>query len=199
MEETRNALRQAARSRRSALAPQTWLCWSRLIQARVLELPQYLAATSVALYSPVDNEVETRAILDHALRQRKKIFYPKHSGKDFPMFIRVFSEGDFIAGPYGISEPAGNVRLTDADREGLAVIVPGLVFDRRGYRLGRGGGWYDRALCWLGQRGFIVGLAYEFQVVDRLPERSWDQKVNYVISESSVIDCGDAPQPEVSR
>ncbi len=199
MEETRKALRRAALTRRSALAPQTWLCWSRLIQAKILERPQYLAASSVALYSPVHNEVETRAILSHAFRHQKKVFYPKLSGNDSQVFARVRSVGDFIVGRYRIPEPAGEVRLTDADCEGLAVIIPGLIFDCRGYRLGRGGGWYDRALRWLGHRSYFVGLAYEFQVVDRLPEQPWDQKVHCVITESRVIDCGDTPQPEVSR
>ena len=199
MEEIRNALRRAARSRRSALAPQTRICWSRSIQATVLDRPQYLAATSVALYRPVDNEVETREIMDHAFRHQKKVFFPKLSGSEFPIFVRVFSDGDFIAGRYGIPEPAGEVRLTDANCESLAVMIPGLVFDGRGYRLGRGGGWYDRALQGLGHRAVCLGLAYEFQVVDRLPEQAWDQKVQFVITESRVIDCDEAAQSEVSR
>jgi 5-formyltetrahydrofolate cyclo-ligase len=199
MEEIRNALRRVARSRRSALEPQTRLCWSRSIQAKVLERPQYLAATSVALYSPVDNEVETRAIMDHAFHHRKKVFFPKLGGNEFPEFIQVFSESDFIAGRYGIPEPGGEVRLKDANCESLAVFIPGLMFDCRGYRLGRGGGWYDRALWWLDNRAVCVGLAYEFQIVDRLPEQAWDQKTHYVITESRVIDCGASPRSEVSR
>ncbi len=199
MEETSNALRRTAQSRRRALTSQTWLCWSGLIQARALERPQYLAANSVALYSPVDNEVDTRAIMEHALRSRKKVYYPVLRGTDFPVFAQVYSEDDFICGRYGIPEPAGDVQLNDADCECLTVIVPGLVFDRRGYRLGRGRGWYDRALARIGQRACSFGLAYEFQLVDRLPERSWDQKVDYVITETEVIGCGNVPQPEVSR
>lgn len=199
MEETRNALRRVAQSRRSALTPQSWLRWSSLIQAKALERPQYLAATSVALYSPMDNEVDTRAILDHALRFRKKVFYPKLSGNEVPAFVRVYSEHDFINGRHGIPEPAGEARLVDADCENLTVIVPGILFDYRGYRLGRGRGWYDRALRWLGIRPCSIGLGYEFQLVDRLPERSWDQRIDYVITESRVIDCGAGPWSEVSR
>jgi 5-formyltetrahydrofolate cyclo-ligase len=199
MEETSNALRRTAQSRRRALTSQTWLFWSRLIQARALERPQYLAANSVALYSPVDNEVDTEAIVKHALRSRKKVYYPRHSGTDVPVFVRVYSEGDLICGRHGILEPEGDVRLTDADCGSLAVFVPGLLFDRRGYRLGRGGGWYDRALAWLGHRACSFGLAYDFQLVDRLLEKSWDQKVDYVITEAEVIGCGNVPQPEVAR
>lgn len=199
MEETRNALRRMAQSRRRALTSQTWLCWSRLIQAKAIERPQYLAAASVALYSPVDNEVDTRTIMKHALGSRKKVYYPRLSGTVVPVFARVHSEDDFICGPHGVPEPVGDIRLTGADFENLVVIVPGLVFDRRGYRLGRGGGWYDRALALLGERVCSLGLAYEFQIMDRLPQRSWDQKVDYVITESRLIGCGQVLQPEVSR
>jgi 5-formyltetrahydrofolate cyclo-ligase len=199
MEETSNALRRRAQSHRRALPSHTWFCWSRLIQAQTLEQPQYLAANSVVLYSPVDNEVDTRAIMEHALSSRKKVYYPVLRGTEVPEFAQVYSQNDFIRGPYGIPEPAGDVRLKDADCERLALIVPGLVFDRRGYRLGRGRGWYDRALAWIGQRACSFGLAFEFQLVDRLPERSWDQKLDCVITETEVISCGNVPQLEVSR
>jgi 5-formyltetrahydrofolate cyclo-ligase len=54
----------------------------------------------------------------------------------------------------------------------------------------RGGGWYDRVLSGLGNRGFFVGLAYECQLVDDLPAESWDQKVHLLITEKNQIDCG---------
>ncbi len=197
MEETKDGLRSATLKRRSALSPATCFSWSRLIQTKTLELPQYLAARSIALYRATQNEVETGALMDHALRQRKKVFYPQFSGKEPAVFAQVFSEQDLIPGPLGVAEPSGDTRLSQADAETLMVIVPGVLFDCRGNRLGRGGGWYDRALRWLGGRGVYVGLAYEFQVVDRVPLQSWDEKVHYVITESRVIDCGFASQREI--
>jgi len=189
MEETRHGLRSAALKRRSALPLATCLSWSRSIQAKVLELPQYLAAPSVALYCAIRNEVETRAIMEDALRRQKKVFCPKIRGDDPALFVRVFSIADLVAGPRGAAEPAGDVPLCDADCQDLMVIVPGVLFDGLGNRLGRGGGWYDRALQRLGNRGVFVGLAYDCQVTDRLPAQAWDQKVHYVITESRVIDC----------
>ena len=194
MEETRHGLRSAALKRRSALPLATCLSWSRSIQAKVLELPQYLAAPSVALYCAIRNEVETRAIMEDALRRQKKVFCPKIRGDDPALFVRVFSIADLVAGPRGAAEPAGDVPLSDADCQDLMVIVPGVLFDDRGNRLGRGGGWYDRALQRLNDKGIFVGLAYEFQVVTRVPAELWDQKVHYVITESRVIDCGVLPQ-----
>jgi 5-formyltetrahydrofolate cyclo-ligase len=193
-EETRNGLRSAILKRRRALSPATCLFWSRSIQAKVLELPQYLAAPSLVLYCAAGNEVETRAIMDHALGHGKKVFCPKLSAHHPVAFAQIFSEADLIPGPLGILEPVGDVHPVEDDPGDLMVIVPGLLFDIQGNRLGRGGGWYDRALHRFEGRGVFVGLAYEFQVVDKIPAQSWDKKVHYVATESRVIACGLTPQ-----
>ena len=190
MEETRNQLRSAVLKRRSMLASSARRFWSGSIQAKVLELPQYLAAQSVAVYHAMGNEVETEAILSDALGRQKNVFCPKIGGDDPAVFLRIFSRTDLVPGRAGPAEPRGDVRLSKADCEALIVIVPGVVFDDRGNRLGRGGGWYDRALQSLDERGVFVGLAYEFPVVDTVPAESWDEKSHYVVTESRVIDCG---------
>ena len=70
------------------------------------------------------------------------------------------------------------------------LFVPGLAFDLEGNRLGRGGGWYDRVLAGLGKAVKRVGLAYEFQIMERLPVEAWDQKVHQIVTEKRVVDCG---------
>jgi 5-formyltetrahydrofolate cyclo-ligase len=69
----------------------------------------------------------------------------------------------------------------------VCFLVPGLGFDQRGVRLGRGSGWYDRALARHPQ-GVRVGLAYEFQLVPSLPEATWDVRMNAVVTEARVLD-----------
>jgi 5-formyltetrahydrofolate cyclo-ligase len=196
---TREGLRRGALSRRSALSPATCFSWGGSIQAKAIEFPQYQAARSVALYCAVGNEVETRAIRDHAFRHRKTVFCPKFSGADSAVFVALGSDAVLIDGGFGVPEPPGDECLSAADCESLIVFVPGVLFDGLGNRLGRGGGWYDRALQRLGDRGVFVGLAYDCQVIDRLPVQSWDQKVHYVITESKVIDCTAASQPHIAR
>jgi 5-formyltetrahydrofolate cyclo-ligase len=199
LEETRNGLRREVSKRRSTLPPATCLSRSRAIQAKVLELPQYLAARSIALYCAMRNEVDTWAIINHAWGQRKKVFCPKLSAAHPPVFVQIFCKSNPSSGALGAAEPQDEVLLTPEDREGVMVIVPGVVFDFQGNRLGRGGGWYDRALAWFENRGVFVGLAYEFQVVDRVPVEPWDKKVHYVITESRVIDCGVMPHERIAR
>ncbi len=198
LEETRNDLRREMSKRRSTLSPTTCLSWSGAIQAKVLELPQYLASRSIALYCAMRNEVETWAIMHHALGQKKKVFCPRSSADHPPVFVQVFSKSN-LPGSLRGAEPQDGVRLTPEDCNGAMVIVPGVVFDIRGNRLGRGGGWYDRALAWFENRGVFVGLAYEFQVVDRVPDEAWDKRVHYVVTESRVIDCGVMPHDQIAR
>jgi 5-formyltetrahydrofolate cyclo-ligase len=194
MEEHRSALRRAALARRAALSPIQRQEWSEHIQARALGLPQYLEADLVALYAPVQNEVDTGRIRDQSLRGGKKVFYPKLSGQDAPVFARIWSSADFVPGPFGVPEPTGVKFFSPGESGCLVVFVPGALFDLRGHRLGRGGGWYDRALRGLDGRGSFVGLSYEFQLVEELSVQTWDHKVHFIITEDRIIDCGKTPQ-----
>ena len=194
MEETRNELREAALKRRAALDPATCYSWSRLIQAKTLELPQYRTARSVAVYRAIGNEVATRAILDHALGNNKKVFVAKLGAEKPGIFVRILSREQQVK-----LAAASTVDWAGAEQDGLIVVVPGVLFDCEGNRLGRGGGWYDRTLQLIGGRGSYVGLAYELQLIDRVPAQPWDQKVDYVITESRVIDCGARLQGRIAR
>ena len=187
-EEKKRALRNATLPRRNSLSKSERFLWSRLIQAKALQLPPYLASSSVLLYSPVQNEVCTDDILEHSLSQGRKVFYPKlRSGYSVDL-IQVLSLVEMRAGRFGILEPTGSTLLAETDRAGLVVFVPGVAFDPRGNRLGRGKGWYDRLLERLGDAMFVA-LAYEFQIIEEVPTESWDQKVHYIVTEDRVIDC----------
>jgi 5-formyltetrahydrofolate cyclo-ligase len=192
-DENREALRRAALARRKSLASGDRLSWSNSIQARALDHPQFLVSRSVVLYSPIQNEVDTGEIQKRSLALGRKVFYPRIGQESESGFYRIFSPNDLAAGPFGIAEPDGGHPLMESDRANLVVFVPGVMFDRRGNRLGRGGGWYDRMLAQLETQGIYMGLAYEFQVVDRLVAREWDRKVHYVITENGVIDCNAEP------
>lgn len=192
MREKKQSLRAAALARRNSLSRSESLARSRLIQARALEFSPYLACPSVALYSPIQNEVETGEIRDHALVAGKKVFFPRFGAKDSLELIQIGCALEFSQGRLGILEPTGQSRLTGQDREKLIVFVPGLAFDLRGNRLGRGRGGYDRLIKELGE-ATLVALAYDFQIVDEVPAEKWDQSIHYVITERSVVDCRSVP------
>ncbi|MDH3443577.1 MAG: 5-formyltetrahydrofolate cyclo-ligase [Deltaproteobacteria bacterium] len=195
IEEKKRALRQAVLFRRNALSSQDCLIWSQAIQSRALQLPAYNAALSLALYSPVQNEVATEDIFSKAISTERKIFYPRTRRGGAGEFIRVTSGADLCAGRFGILEPTGTEALCESDRRGLIVYVPGVAFDIAGNRLGRGRGWYDRLLAWLENKATLVALAYDFQVVEIVPTEAWDRKVHYVVTETRIIDCDAANAP----
>ena len=194
-EEKKRALRAALLYRRNALTEPEWLARSRAIQSRALQMPAYAASRSVALYSPAQNEVGTDEIRAKALIEGRKLFYPRTNQGGAGQFIRVASGDELSAGGYGILEPTGTEPLSESDRDGLVVFVPGVAFDAAGYRLGRGSGWYDRILPSLGDKATLVALAYDFQLVEQVPTDAWDRNVHYVVTETKLIDCGAEKAP----
>jgi 5-formyltetrahydrofolate cyclo-ligase len=181
-------LREEVLLKRKALSPAELAGWHRAIEARVLALPAYNRSRSVALYSPIGNEVETEDICDHALKLGKAVFYPKTSGETTG-WVQVDSRRRLQTHNGGIPEPAAGPLLEEGDYEGLVVFVPGLAFDSAGHRLGRGRGWYDRALALLGTGPERVALAFEFQIVESLPVEDWDQGVHQIVTEKRIIRC----------
>jgi 5-formyltetrahydrofolate cyclo-ligase len=174
-------------SRRASLSKAESVKRSQLIQAKALQLPSYITASSVALYSPVQNEAGTGDILQHALSNGRKVYYPRLAADSFIGFFQILSAAELMPGRFGILEPTGSTAFSDD--ESLIVFVPGIAFDVRGNRLGRGKGWYDRILTRFGVKAVSVGLGYECQIVDEVPTERWDRKVDYVITEARVIDC----------
>lgn len=97
--------------------------------------------------------------------------------------LRFRKATHFVQGPFGVQEPSGDSPAIDvAELNGL--LIPGLGYDHRGYRLGRGRGFYDRSLQ--EARGLRVGVAFEFQRLKELPVEAWDQRMDVVVTERSV-------------
>lgn len=189
MVEKKQRLRASSLLRREALLTSEASVWNRRIQERALQFPLYRNSRSIALYSPIGNEVATERIRDHALLAGKKLFYPKLGKEEDLALVQIESADELRPARYGVLEPTGRRIMTVRDQEDLLVFVPGVAFDARGNRLGRGKGWYDRVLGLLGPASRLVALAYEFQIVQEVPAETWDRRVHYVITESRIIDC----------
>jgi 5-formyltetrahydrofolate cyclo-ligase len=190
LEESKSDLRRALLTRRKTHLPVECQAWSRSIQSQALRLPQYLGANAVALYSPIDNEVDTAAIALDALERKKRVFYPKIREGNDPAFLEISSLHELCPGRFGVFEPTGGAAIPREAFKNSVLFVPGVAFDRRGHRIGRGGGWYDRLLRSLARDAFFVGLAFEFQLIEGLVADQWDQRVHCIITEKRVIDCG---------
>ena len=193
MYESKTALRVALLSQRNSLSKEKAGAWSRSLQARLLETSLYRSAKAIALYSPVQNEAATEELRDHSLRNGKTVVYPRLLSNHSLELVKIESATELVPGKSGIPEPIGDKVLSHGEVD-LLLIVPGVAFDPKGNRLGRGQAWYDRVIRQWGSRATPVGLAYEFQIIDRVPVDSWDEKVLFISTQERFIDCQKMPE-----
>lgn len=137
------------------------------------------------LYVSTNKEVDTREIIQKALQEGKQVIVPltrKKKRRIVPCLLK--SWGDLAPGNYGILEPQKAQSFPLADIE--LVIVPGVAFDREGRRLGRGKGYYDRFLAHLSPTIPRIGLAFQTQMVEKVPIQGSDIPVDVIITETGV-------------
>jgi 5-formyltetrahydrofolate cyclo-ligase len=182
----KNKLRQAMLARRKQLGSALCHTLSRQIQQTLIAANCFQQAKSLALYSQVNNEVETGELLEAALRAGKQVCFPRVNGAQL-LFCRVLSAAELSPGTFGVAEPPAQQELRVADLD--LIVVPGVAFDRAGYRLGYGRGFYDRELARASATTCSVGLCFEFQICPGLPHEAHDRPVNLVVTESQLITC----------
>lgn len=154
---------------------------SRQIQGKLLRSKAFQKAKTVMFYIALNGEVDTGRMIEIARKSGKKVAVPVCRKKALTIKPCILDgHGGLIMGPYGVIEPAVKrcVRLEELD----LVITPGLAFDRKGNRLGRGKGYYDRFLRLLPKDTPSVGLAFDFQILPVVPTAPHDVSVHRVIS-----------------
>jgi len=142
----------------------------------------------VSGFAPLPDEFRVWPLLRRLHAQGFGLALPVMQGKGNPLLFRAWSPGDAMdRGVWGIAEP----RVDKAALEPDILIVPLLAFDRRGWRLGYGGGFYDRTLKGLRARKAVVavGLAHDEQEVDAVPHLDYDQRLDWVLTPSGPIGC----------
>jgi len=155
---------------------------SKKIAERFAGLPQLKKAKNIFLYYPHKNEVDTRFIIKKLLKNGSfNLFLPKVS-EDQLLPVKVSDLSGLKKGYAGIMEPEGEVYSPeDID----IVVVPAVAFDLKGHRLGYGKGYYDRFLKEI--NALTVGVAYDFQIIDKLPVEQHDVPVELIITPTRII------------
>lgn len=142
----------------------------------------------VAGYAPIREEIDPSLLLLQARLDGARVVLPAIVGKEHPLEFRIV---DFATktkpGVWGIAEPPPTAEVLDPD----LLLVPLLAFDRRGFRLGYGGGFYDRTLRKLRALKPIiaVGLAYDEQRIDAVPHLDYDEPLDWVLTPSGPVRC----------
>ena len=161
---------------------------SKEINERLLGLKEYKEAETVLFYISYNGEVFTHEMIKEALKE-KNVVVPISNKEDNTLRLSVLkSWGDLEIGSYGILEPKEEcIKESSIDDIDL-VIVPGVGFDNKGNRLGHGKGYYDRLLKQLINKP-VIGLAFEFQIVEKIPSEKHDVKISMVVTEDRAIKC----------
>ncbi len=161
---------------------------SKTIHTYLQSLPSFRNAKNIFLYASTRNEVETDDIIVNLLQAGKGVAIPVvNKGTKEIVFSFIESLDELMPSTYGIREPLPNsLRPVALDSVDL-IIIPGVAFDMRGYRLGYGGGYYDRFLEKLPEGVHKMGLAFDFQVLEALPVEEHDLKVDTIITEERII------------
>ncbi len=153
----------------------------------LFQLREFEQVRSLILYFGIKNEVKTGGIFRKSKDLGKRIYFPRIVGRGLE-FRRVKNLSELKPGRFSIPAPGSTseeIGVEDAD----LLVLPGVAFDRTGYRIGYGGGYYDQALSKRDGKGLSVGLAYDFQILDEIPRDKGDRRVDIVVTESKIIFC----------
>lgn len=145
-------------------------------------------AAIVSGFSSIRDEIDAGPLLARLAGEGFRLALPVLQGKGKPLLFRAFAPGDEMgSGTWGIAEPLPSRPVLEPD----VVLVPLLAFDAQGYRLGYGGGFYDRTLAGLRakKRIIAIGLAYDELKVDAVPHLDYDQRIDWVLTPSGPWRC----------
>lgn len=153
---------------------------SKLITSKLLRNKVFKKAKIVMFYIAFGGEVNTEEMIREAQKTGKLICVPVCRKDRETMQPAILEDhAKLIKGPYGVLEPATRAQVEPKDLD--LVIVPGVAFDKKGNRLGRGKGCYDRFLCSLSAKTASIGLAFDFQMLPLVPTACHDVSVKQVI------------------
>lgn len=158
---------------------------SESIQKRIIYSAEYKNSNVVGAYYPVGSEVRTQKILAIAMKSSRVVALPRTEGDNI-RFYRISSNTDLVRGKFGIKEPRGSPSSCVSETIDL-LLVPGILFDIQGYRIGYGYGYYDRFIAIRRNSIAIIGLAYELQLREKIPRCDGDQKVDVLVTEKRTI------------
>jgi 5-formyltetrahydrofolate cyclo-ligase len=195
----RIALRKSLREKRAAIPASERIAASNALAAQLEAIPEFLTDPNIAGYWAVAGELPLASIMGR-LRARGQVYHlPVIDDQKRLRFASWWPGMDIAPNRFGIPEPTDTTHPHLAPDAMDVVLVPLLGFDRRGHRLGFGGGYYDRAFEYLNDlerpsKPLLVGIGYALQEIDRIEPRDWDVPLDYVATERELIDFTN-PEP----
>jgi 5-formyltetrahydrofolate cyclo-ligase len=159
--------------------------YTQQISAQLFDLVEWKQAKVIGITIAIPPEIPTLHMVEQAWREGKEVVIPKCHPKNKTMQFKKITSFEQLESVYsGLLEPVESTVEIAADRIDL-LIVPGLAFTKEGYRLGFGGGYYDRFLSTY--NGSTIALAYEYQLVEELPVELHDIPVQQIVTNNKVL------------
>lgn len=194
----RAALRAQLRQRRAGLTAAERIAAAQGLVEQLEQVPEFLTDPRIAGYWAIAGELPLAALMQ-GLRARGQTWHLPVIGADRQLRFAPWRPGAELAtNRYGIPEPVCAADALLAPEQIDVVLLPLLGFDRRGHRLGFGGGYYDRSFAFLRERTdvgkpVLVGVGYALQEVDAIEAEPWDVRLDYVATERELIDLTPPP------
>ena len=189
MKEEKRAIRAAIKAQKAALTPEFVEDYSRRVTELFCARPEYEAAQVIYAYLTFNEELRTEFLIRRAWADGKRVAVPRVLGKGWMEFYYIEDFEGFIVSSLGVPEPPEDPAKL-ADEPEVLLLMPGLAFDRDHNRIGYGGGFYDRYLeryTAKGTKFYKPALAYDFQIVDRIPAAPFDIKVDAVFTAEKIL------------
>ncbi len=172
---------------RNSLSETEIVSSSNIISDKVISTKEFKKAQSIGTYYPIRSEVKTFEIIKHSLATKKTIGLPRIIDSNRIAFFKImensFEDIKFTKGKYGILE---NLMSDSIVEEMDLLIIPGIAFDLQGNRIGYGKGYYDRFLS-TRKVSYIMGLAFENQIIKKIPTTENDIPVDVLVTENRII------------
>lgn len=161
---------------------------SRIICEKLICMDIWNNVSSIFVYSSINNEVNLDILVKWARCRGIIIAFPKVTGNDMN-FYQINNENDLKKGYFDILEPLGNTNIIEPDVNSL-IFVPGIAFDKRGYRVGYGKGFYDRFF----ERYYVggkIGVAFESQMTEEIINDKYDIAMDIIVNEKGEVVLND--------
>ena len=184
----KHELRKRMRAVRDALPIASCEARSNEIARRVVALDRFRSAETVVAFASIRREVRTQALIDAAFADGRRVVLPRVVGEGLALHL-IEPDTELVEGAFGVPEPPSTTPEVGPDRVEFA-LVPALAVDPQGYRIGYGGGFYDRLLPRLG-RAYSCALAFDFQLIAEVPALPIDVPVDAVVTDARVIEVAE--------
>lgn len=194
IKDAKDRLRAEYKEKRAQIPQNIRKVYDEKICNRIMSLVSYRFSDTVLLYAAINSEINLEYLANSALACGKKLAFPRCRENGKMTFHYVTSLDDLKKGSYNIPEPDESMPTVELgqfnDKNRCLCIIPALVFDKAGHRIGYGKGYYDRVLSG-GFKGTKLGVAYSDFILNTVPFGKFDMTVDLTVSEKGVILSGE--------